>query len=259
MGGETGPPEERPSHHVELSAYCIDRTEVTVAMYRACSDAGGCKRASRQNDWPPHVMTRSERAAYDPLCNIREPEARASHPINCVDWGMASLYCLWKNARLPTEAEWEFAARGPDGRTFPWGDEDPRGGRVNACGLECVAWGKAFAITLKALYLVDDGFPTTAPVGSFPEGNSVFGVADTGGNVSEWVDDAWSRYPEAVGSTLVDPRVAPTDTERRRVIRGGAWNSESPAWLRPTFRSSLRAETRSHGVGFRCAAGLAPR
>ncbi len=101
-----------------------------------------------------------------PLCTIDDPE-KGDHPINCVTWDMAKTYCQAQEKRLPTEAEWEFATRGPDGRVYPWGDEPPTAAHLNACGTECVAWGKQNKTTLEALYTEDDGYPTTAPVGKF--------------------------------------------------------------------------------------------
>jgi eukaryotic-like serine/threonine-protein kinase len=240
-------PQEKPSHQVKLSPFCIDITEVTTEAYVACSDAGKCVRASKVNHWKG--IEKHESEVYDPLCNEREPVERAKHPINCVDWKMATAYCEAQGARLPTEAEWEFAARGPDGRRYPWGDEDPTGTRLNACGSECLAWGKANHVELKAMYGEDDGYATTAPVGSFPAGKSRYGLQDVVGNVWEWVADWSAPYTEESQS---DPTGPPKGTSR--VIRGGSWNGAEPAWVRPTFRYWNDPATRSHGIGFRCAA-----
>ena len=141
-----------------------------------CSDGGLCKRAGTSNEWDG--IADKERKAFDPLCNMRDPEGKAKHPINCVDWEMADKFCREAGKRLPTEAEWESAARGPDGRKYPWGDDDPAAGYLNACGKECVAWGIKNGIEEKAMYQVDDGFANTAPVGSFPKGASRYGVKD---------------------------------------------------------------------------------
>jgi len=248
MGSDEDSPGEKPAHHVEVSPYCIDIHEVTVAQYVACSDTGRCKRASKVNEWPG--ITAAEHEAYDPVCNVREPAARAQHPINCVDWDMADIYChSLPGGRLPTEAEWEFAARGSNGRTFPWGDETPSAAHLNACGSECLAWAKAAHVTVEAMYPSDDGFPTTAPVGSFPQGKSPFGLLDVAGNVWEWVGDWQAPYASA---SLHDPVGPPTG--KARVIRGGAWNGAASSWVRPTFRFANTPDAKSHGIGFRCAA-----
>jgi formylglycine-generating enzyme required for sulfatase activity len=246
MGSDEGLSFEKPAHQVKLAPFCIDEFEVTVARYKACSDAGACKRAGTTNAWAS--IGDKERKAFDPLCNIRDPEGHAKHPINCVDWEMADRFCREQGGRLPTEAEWEFAARGPDGRKYPWGDEDPAATHLNACGKECVAWGAKNGVEEKAMYDVDDGFPNTAPVGSFPKGASRYGVQDVVGNVWEWVAD-W--YGEYTPSELKDPK-GPASGEER-VIRGGAWNGSFASWVRPTFRYKDAPSKRSYGIGFRCA------
>jgi eukaryotic-like serine/threonine-protein kinase len=241
-------PQEKPAHQVKLSPFCIDITEVTTAAYVKCSDDGVCERASKVNDF--EGITAHDREVYDPLCNEREPKERGQHPINCINWKMANAYCENQRGRLPTEAEWEFSARGPDGRRYPWGDEDPTGNRLNACGSECVAWGKANHVAdLKPMYDSDDGYANTAPVGSFPLGKSRYGLQDVVGNVWEWVADYSGAYTE---ETQTDPKGPPKG--KTRVIRGGAWNGAEPAWVRPTFRYWNDPKTKSHGIGFRCAA-----
>lgn len=246
MGSDDGLAFEKPSHQVTLGPYCIDEFEVTVERYKACSDAGRCKRAGATNDWAG--ISEKERRAFDPLCNVRSPLERVRHPINCVDWEMADKFCREQGGRLPTEAEWEFAARGPDGRKYPWGDEDPAAGHLNACGRECVAWGLKNGVDEKAMYEVDDGFANTAPVGSFPKGASRYGVQDVVGNVWEWVWDWYGPYGK---DELKDPVGAPSGEEK--VIRGGAWNGSYPSWVRPTFRYKDTPTKRSYGIGFRCA------
>ncbi len=236
---------ERPAHQVTLKAYCMDELEVTVDQYKRCSDQGECKRA-RDNEW--EGITEKERKAFDPLCNGRDPDAKGKYPINCVDWDMATRYCGWQKRRLPTEAEWEFSARGPDGRKYPWGDEAPTAAHLNACGKECVAWNKSHGMAGKAMYDADDGFPTTAPVGSFSPGKSRYGVQDVVGNVWEWTSDWHADY-------TVDASVDPKGPQKGddRVIRGGGWNGSETAWVRPTFRYHDVPTKRSHGIGFRCA------
>ncbi len=246
MGSDDDLPTERPAHQVTLAPYCIDVFEVTTEAYKACSDQGECKRAGRNNEWDG--ITAHERQAFDVLCNVRDPAARATHPINCIDWTMAQAFCRAHGRRLPTEAEWEFAARGSDGRKYPWGDEEPTPSRLNACGKECVQWGLDNGVEESAMYAADDHWPTTAPVGSFPAGKSRFGIFDAVGNVWEWVADWYAPY---TSGEQPDPKGPATGSAR--VIRGGAWNGAQPSWVRPTFRYHDAPDKRSYGIGFRCA------
>jgi len=246
MGSDEGLPFEKPAHQVSVQSFCIDKFEVSVDRYRACSESGRCKRAGTTNEWA--TITDKERKAFDPLCNVRDPEGRAKHPVNCVDWEMSEKFCREQGGRLPTEAEWEFAARGPDGRKYPWGDDDPAAGHLNACGKECVAWGAKNGIEEKAMYDADDGFPNTAPVGSFPKGASRYGVEDVVGNVWEWVADWYGEYGK---DEQASPKGPASGDER--VIRGGSWNGSYPSWVRPTFRYKDAPTKRSYGIGFRCA------
>jgi formylglycine-generating enzyme required for sulfatase activity len=237
-----------PSHNVTLAAFCIDKYEVTVDDYASCSSAGKCKRASRTVDWPG--ITDDKRKLYSQVCTAGKRD-RGKHPINCVNWKAAARYCEAQGARLPTEAEWEFATRGPDGRRFPWGDDPPTAADLNACGGECAAWAKANGGKAKTLYEAEDGYANTAPVGSFPAGASRFGPHDVVGNVWEWVND---RYGPYAGADLVDPR-GPAKG-KKRVVRGGAFNGGFESWLRPAFRFSAPESQRSHAIGFRCARSL---
>jgi formylglycine-generating enzyme required for sulfatase activity len=246
MGSDEGLPFEKPAHQVSLQPFCIDEFEVSLERYRSCSEAGRCKRAGTTNEWA--TITEKDHKTFDPLCNIREPEERAKHPVNCVDWEMAQKFCREQGGRLPTEAEWEFAARGPDGRKYPWGDDDPAADRLNACGKECVAWGQKHGVEEKSMYDADDGFPNTAPVGSFPKGASRYGVQDVVGNVWEWVADWYGEYGK-------DEQTEPKGPESgdEKVIRGGSWNGSYASWVRPTFRYKDAPTKRSYGIGFRCA------
>jgi formylglycine-generating enzyme required for sulfatase activity/serine/threonine protein kinase len=242
-------PEERPPHKVHLSSYCIDAYEVTVARYVKCTETGACLAQADYNVWVG--ISEDDRKVYDPLCNLRDRAGRASHPMNCVDWARADDFCRETGARLPTEAEWEYAALGPAGWTYPWGMDEPSAQLLNACGSECVAWGKSHKLRLGAMYQEDDRFPNTAPVGMFPKGRTQRGLYDMVGNVWEWTADWFGPY--GAGSET-DPR-GPGSGERR-VARGGAWNSEDPSWVRPTYRFAYDPAMRSMGIGFRCARSL---
>lgn len=245
MGSDDDLPAEKPAHNVTLGAFCMDRFEVTTAAYKACSDRGDCKRAGTTNRWDG--ITAKDSKIYDPVCNA-EAEGRGQHPVNCVDWSMADRYCRSEGKRLPTEAEWEFAARGSDGRKYPWGDNLPSAKHLNACGSECNAWfKKRGAPSDGTLYADDDGWPTTAPVGSFPLGTSRWEIQDIVGNVWEWTADFYAPYTAEDQTNPTGPKEGKT-----RVIRGGAWNGAYPDWVRPTFRFHVTPETRSHGIGFRC-------
>ncbi|HEY8079076.1 MAG TPA: bifunctional serine/threonine-protein kinase/formylglycine-generating enzyme family protein [Labilithrix sp.] len=244
-------PFEKPAHRVKLSPYCLDELEVTVAQYKECSDRGACRRASKENEWPG--IKPAQRKIYDPLCNIQDAKAKAQHPINCVDWEQAKDFCEAHGARLPTEAEWELAARGPDGRIYPWGDDPPSGHLLNACDKECLAWMKAHPDPENppaSMFEDDDGFATTAPVGSFPKGKSRYGVQDVVGNVWEWTADWYGDYVKS-DAPVVDPTGPKAGTER--VIRGGAWNGAQPSWVRPSFRYHVAPADRGYAFGFRCA------
>jgi formylglycine-generating enzyme required for sulfatase activity len=239
---------EKPSHNVTLDAYCIDLYETTAKQYKACSDVGKCKRVTNEVEWPK--ITPQDKKLYAPLCTFGKPELE-EHPINCVSFEMADTYCKAEDKRLPTEAEWEYATRGPDGRVYPWGDEAPTSKHLNACGTECVAWGKKNGTPFTALYPEDDGYAATAPVGKFEAGKSRFGPYDVVGNVWEWVSDWYAPY-----STDAKKNPSGPATGERRVIRGGAWNGSYATWLRPSFRYAQDPTALSYGIGFRCAKPL---
>jgi len=243
-----------PAHQVEVGTYCIDVHEVTVDEYRECSERGECKRAHRTSEWPrPEGQDEEEWKAslepYHALCN-EQYEDHGDHPINCVSWEQAQRYCEWQGGRLPTEAEWEFAARGSDGRVYPWGDQDPGPERMNGCGAECRTWRAARGLskTPSVLYDASDKYPGTAPVGSFPAGRTQWGLDDIAGNVFEWTADPFAPYPGAA---------ATEDSKAdRRVIRGGAFNSFLAEHADPALRFPQAQSAHTHGIGFRCAAAV---
>ena len=205
-------PWEYPAHQVTLSPYCMDRTEVTVAAYARC-DTSECTLD-----------------ALGPFCTkIGE---HPDHPRNCVTWSQAEAYCAFRGARLPTEAEWEFAARGTDGRMYPWGNEPPDDSRARYGGIDRF------------------DYPGPAPVGSHPAGRSPFGLEDMAGNVSEWVADAFGPYR---AEPQIDP-VGPHVTEDR-ISRGGAFDYIDPSAMKVTSRTPRPFQPRyAYPTGFRCAA-----
>ena len=235
-----------PPHEVTVSSFCLDRTEVTTRAYLACVEKGECERPPAKVSWPK--ITPAEIQRYSGFCNAGQKD-RGDHPVNCVVWPMADTFCKKHGARLPTEAEWEFAARGKGQRKYPWGDEVPSAHHLNACGKECAAWFTAHGDkTHKMMFDEDDGFAGTAPVGSFPAGAPPSGVLDLAGNVWEWTADWFGPY---TGDAATDPRGHSSGTEH--VVRGGDFTGSQPDWARPAWRWKTDPDTFSHGIGFRCA------
>lgn len=224
-------PDEVPQHRVILSAFWIDETEVTQGMYQSCIQAGGCTPISED----------VQAVLGD------DPQL----PMAGVSWFQASAYCVWAGRRLPTEAEWEKAARGGDGRLYPWGWVGaPKSGsslRLNFCDASC-----PFAYRDPT---IDDGFPQAAPVGQFPAGASPYGALDMAGNVWEWVAD-WYQSDAYAAQATTDPQGPASGVWR--VIRGGSWLEAS--WQgsvlpdRTANRSSLPPDSSRVDLGFRCAA-----
>lgn len=221
-------PDEIPQRAVDMDAFWIDQTEVTWGMYEDCVDAGACPA-------PPAP---------------RPKGTGSTHPVTGVSWSAADSYCRWVGRRLPTEAEWEMAARGDDGRRYPWGwigaPESSSGVRLNYCDQNCPY--------PYADPSIDDGYETTAPVGSYPAGASPFGALDMGGNVWEWTADWYvSNYYRQAPSA--NPQGPPDGIGR--VMRGGSWLES--AWQgivlssRASNRSWLDPERGRPDLGFRCA------
>ncbi len=245
MGAAAGQGSEgdQPEHAVAVRAFCIDRTEVTVAAYRSCVEAGRCLAAPALADWPEAAP--SERARLSAWCNADRAD-RADHPVNCVDWPQATAYCAWASGRLPTEAEWEYAARGTDGRMFPWGNQGPAPTLLNACGSECVRLGRSVRAGWDSLYAGDDGWATTSPVGRYASGASPFGLLDMAGNVLEWTSDWHGPYhPSPVAP---DNPSGPREGNHR-VIRGGSWRSSDDARVRIFRDLTMWRRTDDSGVG----------
>jgi eukaryotic-like serine/threonine-protein kinase len=246
MGARDLNDDAKPPHEVTLSAFCLDRTEVTTRAYATCVEKGMCERALEQVSWTG--VTPEKKQRYSPFCNAGKPD-RADHPINCVAWPMADNYCKKSGRRLPTEAEWEYAARGSSQRKYPWGDEAPNAKLLNSCGKECALWGDKHAEKHATMYDEDDGFPATAPVGSFPAGASAHGVMDLAGNVWEWTADWHAPYTDAKQQDPKGPA-----TGEKRVVRGGDYFAFQADWARPAYRWKTEPESYNHAIGFRCAA-----
>jgi formylglycine-generating enzyme required for sulfatase activity len=214
MGADDGDADEKPVHQVTLSSYCIDKTEVTVVSYRACVQAGKC---------------RTHEDECNQFCTWGK-DSFDQHPINLVDWYDAAAYCKWTGGRLPTEAEWEYAARGNSGHRFPWGNQALTPDRANTFG-------------------EGDGWEFTAPVGSYPQGASPFGLLDMAGNVSEWTADSYGAY----GSEPVANPQRSGSEGSRRVLRGGNWSDFGRDTARATDRFPTSPGNLSSFFGFRCA------
>lgn len=240
MGSAAGSGEsnELPVHAVTVSSFCIDRTEVTVADYARCVAAGACPAAAADVGWP---NMRDADRGFGKFCNGQRSD-RQNHPINCVDWSAADAFCRWATKRLPTEVEWEFAARGEAARSYPWGNAAPSPGQLNACSGECAnLLSSEFGKPTTPLFAVGDGYEGTAPVGAFPKGATPDGLLDMAGNVWEWTASWYGPYPD----------VSQSGTDR--VYRGGAWNSGDSSTFRGARRGHFDPSMRSHTVGFRCA------
>lgn len=240
-----------PAHTVEIAqGFCIDRIEVTAEAYNRCASAGQCGPASTAAAWGNDMrnarIVEAAKILHGKQCNAASAE-RWSHPINCVSWQQAKTYCEANGQRLPTEAEWEYAARGSDGRTFPWGNAAPKPQLLNACGKECRQWHETVGLNSEAgatLYDVTDGFAATSPAGAFGLGATPEGVLDLAGNVFEWTADEPAEYTETGR--------AEADKDEHHMVRGGAYNSGAIEMVNPAFRFAMPDDTLSPAIGFRC-------
>ncbi|MBI4638507.1 MAG: SUMF1/EgtB/PvdO family nonheme iron enzyme [Candidatus Rokubacteria bacterium] len=218
---------ERLRHRVYLDAYYVDKFEVTNELYRKCVRAGTCKEPEWNKPGNPHDPA-------DVYKKIHGSTLMASdHPVVGVPWTAAAAYCQWAGKRLPTEAEWEKAARGTDERDYPWGNQF-ESSRTN--------WGASGPDKLVA-------------VGTYPAGVSPYGVHDMAGNVYEWVADWFGRYDHFQRvSPGRNPQGLPLG--REKVVRGGPFQLPvSPFLPRSTHRVPWEPDRASPWIGFRCAKG----
>jgi len=213
MGSTDGDGDEEPVHTVALDAFWLDRTEVTNGQYQKCVEVGSCDSPDYTSDSRFNGVDR---------------------PVVGVSWHDAVAYCAWTGGRLPTEAEWEYAARGSEGLTYPWGD----------------AWREKVANCGK--FSCKDGYDYTSPVGSFPQGASWVGALDLAGNVWEWVADWYGDYPSERQINSTGPA-----SGESRVLRGGSWNS-SVNNTRGAIRNGYTPTSMNNHFGFRCGVSAAP-
>jgi formylglycine-generating enzyme required for sulfatase activity len=215
---------EQPAHVVLLDGFWMDKTEVTNAQYRRCVDLGGCT--------PPSSNSSDTRSSYF------GDSAYDNYPVVYVSWSQANAYCTWAGARLPTEAQWEYAARGPEGRRYPWGN-DYDGARLNSCDVTCdYDW---------ADNAYEDGYADTAPVGSYPDGASWCGAQDLAGNVWEWTADWYGEYSS-------ERQVNPTGpaSGSLRALRGDAADGTRSVSRNAARHGESPSRTYEY-LGFRCA------
>ena len=211
MGSATGDADEQPVHKVYVDAFFMDINQLSVAQYaRFLEDT--------HHEVPPEW-------------SLMNKPGHQSRPVANVDWVDAEAYCKWAGKRQPTEAEWEKAARGTDGRTYPWGNAPPTGSHATS-GKEI--WSNHAAVT---------------PVGTYEEGKSPYGIYDMAGNVWEWVSD-WYDPDYYQTSPSQNPTGPPTGGHK--VVRGGSWGS-GPKDLRSADREVHVPSFRGYGTGFRCA------
>lgn len=210
MGSSSGLPDEQPEHEVALDAFFLDTFEVSNADYRACVADGGCEQPVLTNGF-----TRQ---------NYFNDPAFDNYPVIGVRWTHANAYCQWAGKRLPTEAEWEYAASGPDNFTWPWGNQ--------------------FDPALSAA-----GSPDTQPVDAFPDGVSPFGIFNMAGNVNEWVQDTYNPAFYA-NSPAENPL---NEAPGNRIYRGGSFDNEDGSFYTTSRRYNKTISTFDVDLGFRCA------
>jgi formylglycine-generating enzyme required for sulfatase activity len=212
-GTMSGGFDEQPQRTISLETFSIDRHEVTNHQYQQFVTATGHRKAG-----PPSRYAKS-------IGKMRGP----NQPVVYVSWADADAYCRWKGKRLPTEAEWEKAMRGTDGRLWPWGNQEKPNG---------ANWAR-----------VQDGHEVSSPVGAFQTDQSPYGVMDGAGNVMEWVAD-W--YQESYYKVAPDKDPPSPEFGTFRVMRGGGYTTTGGD-LRITSRSKMVPDFRDETIGFRCA------
>jgi len=202
MGSDTGSDDEKPVHKVYLADYYIDKYETTNAQYISCMNANKCS-PSQCEDYKG---------------------GKVNQPVVCIDWMQAKNYCEFAGKRLPTEAEWEKAARGTDGRIYPWGNDEPNGTLLN----------------------YNRSVGGTTEVGSYPKGASLYGVMDMAGNVREWTSSDYKAYPYIAN----DGREGLL-SNNNKVLRSGSWITRGDG-TRVTNRDNAGTTRWDDNIGSRC-------
>lgn len=228
-GWHQGNPNEHPEHAVKLKSYYIDQFEVTIARYATFLEAA-------KHSAPPSWDDEAVNSAGD-------------RPVVGVDWEDANAYCQWAGERLPTEAEWEKAARGTDKRRFPWGDMQPF---VDIANYNRGLW-VSYPITLAPVTSGAEGMSIRH--GLKDGGKSPYGLYHMAGNAAEWVADWYDR--EYYGKSPKENPTGPASGEKK-VLRGGSWG-DPPRNIRVTARFSADPEFRDTSIGFRCAMDAATK
>jgi formylglycine-generating enzyme required for sulfatase activity len=232
---DTGHADEGPVHGVCLSGFYMDKYEITNAQFEKFVEATGYVTDAEKNASPEDVHT--WRHPYGPDSDAQD---MPNHPVVCVNWNDANAYAKWAGKRLPTEAEWEKASRGTDGRIYPWGNLTLMGASANIADKSAgLRWSDNS---------VDDNYKMAAVVGSFPDGKSVYGVEDIAGNVWEWCYDWWGKnyYAASPSQNPIGPEIG-----EFRVIRGGSWFYTADG-ARSAQRMYFRPLGTSNAIGFRC-------
>ena len=235
---------EKPQHRLYLDEYYIDTYEVTNTSfeqfvqdtsYQTTAEKTGGGYAHVSGSWD-YVEGADWRHPHGPSSSL---DGLGNHPVVQVSWDDATAYCEWRGARLPTEAQWEKAARGTDERIYPWGNTFD-GSRVNFCDKNCsLGW---------ATKDTDDGYAFTAPVGSYPSGASPYGLYDMAGNAWEWVRD-WYLDTFYNSSPFENP--AGPSSGQYRIVRGGSWDGVASV-VRTALRYRVDLTDRNVVMGLRC-------
>jgi iron(II)-dependent oxidoreductase len=225
MGSKDGPEDERPQHRVEVESFSIDRTKVTNTQFAEFLNAVGLKGPRGENYFD---IDDSDARVHRHDGKWQADVGSENNPVVEASWYGAVAYCQWRGKRLPTEAEWEKAVRGTDGRRYPWGNEPPDSARAH----------------------FNAGWNDLRPVGSLPKGASPYGVLDGAGNGWEWVSSAYLPYPYKPSDGRED-----LSSEQVRVTRGGGQDARADE-LTVTHRGrhvSRNPRGGHHNISFRCA------